>query len=156
MDHSSNVQAAIKRLEYLLKVLPAKLEAIHEGDFAAKSSAAVWSKKEILGHLIDSAANNHQRFIRTQYENVPFVSYDPDKWNALNFYHEADSKLVIDLWCNYNQHLLEVSRRIPAERLLNKCLTGEGEPVTLAFIIVDYVEHLEHHLKQILEPDALI
>ncbi|MES2689649.1 MAG: DinB family protein [Bacteroidota bacterium] len=156
MDHLSNVEVAIKRMEHLLTVIPAKLYAIHERDFVAKPAAAAWSKKEILGHLIDSAANNHQRFISTQYENVPSLSYDPDKWNALNFYQEADGKLVIDLWCHYNQHLLEVSRRIPAERLLNKCLAGGNEPVALAFLIVDYVEHLEHHLKQILEPDAFI
>lgn len=151
MDPLPDIQAAIKRLEYLLTIAPGKLHSIPAAIFNAKPAAQAWSKKEILGHLIDSAANNHQRFIRAQYENVPFVSYNPDKWNELNFYQASDDKIVIDLWYTYNRHLLEVVQHIPAERLLNKCDTGANEPMTLGFLISDYVVHLEHHLKQVFE-----
>lgn len=155
MDDLLNAEVAADRLEYLLDVVPHRLHGIPDHDFNAKPSVAVWSKKEILGHLIDSAANNHQRFIRAQYENLPAVLYDQDKWNQLNVYHTADKTLLINLWSNYNLHLLHVIRNVPGSSLLNKCHTGAKEPFTLAFLIADYVDHMEHHLKQILDVDEL-
>ncbi len=145
----ANIQDAVSRLQYVLDTVPAKLRAIPEQDFVSNPHPDKWSKQQIIGHLIDSAANNHQRFIRAQYENTPKVVYDQNNWNALNFYETSGSQLVIELWYNYNQHLVSVIKNIPGENRQRLCDVGKTEPVTLAFLIVDYVDHLEHHVKQI-------
>ena len=115
-----------------------------------KKLSSKWSKKEILGHLIDSATNNHHRFIRGQFENNPEISYDQNKWNKFSFYQEMDSQQIINFWTLYNKQLLEIIKRIPIEKLNNQ-IRIEDKLVTLEFLIVDYVAHLEHHLKQIIE-----
>jgi hypothetical protein len=139
------------RLEYLCNTIPALISAIREKDFSYKPTPEKWSKKEILGHLVDSAANNHQRFIRTQYENVPTIFYDQNKWNSLSHYQELDSKHIINFWALYNRHLLEIIKRIPQERLHLKCNSGDDSHHTLEWLINDYVRHLEHHLHQIVD-----
>jgi hypothetical protein len=142
---------AVKKLTQLLEIIPPLLLVISKEDFSLKSNPSKWCKKEILGHLIDSAANNHQRFIKAQYEKVPTIIYDQNKWNELNHYQQLESKNIIQLWTVYNQHLLEIMKRIPEENLLKKCNVGTQENVTLQFLIDDYVKHLEHHLKQIID-----
>lgn len=140
----------IQRLNELLAILPDRIRQIPEADFVSKPHPDKWSKKQILGHLIDSAANNHQRFVRIQYEDVPMIVYDQNKWNSLNHYQEMDSRTVIMMWTIYNQYLLEVIQYIPDESLLKKGNTGLKELVTLDFLIEDYVNHQEHHLQQII------
>lgn len=145
-----NIDDPIARLTYLLAEVPAKLSAISEQALALKPSEDKWSKKEVIGHLIDSAANNHQRFIRIQYESTPTIFYNQNKWNELNHYQRLESKHIIDLWTIYNKHLLEVIKSIPAESLLREGNSGGENNLTLVFLINDYVEHMEHHLKQII------
>ncbi len=143
------INNTINRLNVLLDKIPTLLLEISEEDFSMKINPTTWSKKEILGHLIDSATNNHQRFIRVQYENSPTIVYDQIKWNALNHYQQLESKRIIHFWVIYNQHLLEVIKRIPESNLLKACNVGSENAVTLQFLIDDYVLHLEHHLKQV-------
>ncbi len=150
MITESKLQDAILRLQKVLDTVPEKLHTIPEQDFTTKPSPDKWSKQQIMGHLIDSAANNHHRFIRMQYEAVPKIVYDPNNWNTLNFYEKADSTGIINLWFYYNRQLLWVINHIPPENLQKQCDVGNSEPATLAFLIVDYVHHLEHHLKQVL------
>ena len=147
----TNITAVINRFQYLIDTVPEKLMAIDEAEFGIKPSPAKWSRKEILGHLIDSAANNHHRFIRTQYENVPVIFYDQDKWNELNYYQQMNGMCVINFWRIYNEHLVEVVKMIPTENLSKVCNAGEKENVTLWWLIADYVRHMEHHLNQIVE-----
>lgn len=140
---------SVNRLSYLLETIPMLLLVISEEEFSRKINLKKWSKKEILGHLIDSATNNHHRFIRTQYQNVPTIIYDQNKWIELNHYQQLNSKHVIQLWTIYNQHLLDVIKQIPQENLLRECNVGNEKNATLHFLIDDYVNHLEHHLQQI-------
>ncbi len=142
------IQSAISRLQYLCKVIPPLLKAITEKDFNEKRDANSWGKKEILGHLIDSAANNHQRFIRGQFEPKPSIAYDQNKWEQYNFYQQTTPAHIIGFWEVYNLHLLHVIKHIPQQNLQLECVTN-GTPFTLGFLINDYVAHLEHHLKQI-------
>jgi hypothetical protein len=79
-------------------MVPDKIKQVSAADFEHKPHPDKWSKKQILGHLIDSAANNHQRFIRIQYEDVPTVVYDQTQWNKLNHYQELDSRQAIMMW----------------------------------------------------------
>ena len=109
-----------------------------------------WSKKQILGHLIDSATNNHQRLVRGQFETNPEITYDQNKWNEFSFYQEMESQQIIKFWIIYNAQLLEIIKRIPSDSLKNQIKVGVNS-LTLEFLIVDYVEHLEHHLKQIID-----
>lgn len=143
--------ASIARLRHLVATIPARLAAIPPHIFNTRPANGKWSPKEIIGHLADSAANNHQRFIRGQYEETPVIFYDQDKWTALNHYNELDADHVIDLWTTYNKHLAEVASRIPPESLQRTCKDGKGNVNTLEWLIDDYVIHQEHHLKQIIE-----
>jgi hypothetical protein len=74
------INAALNRLEYLLKTIPALLNALDENEFSFKPAENKWSKKEILGHLIDSASNNHQRFVRAQFEEHANIFYHQNEW----------------------------------------------------------------------------
>lgn len=150
MITEAELQNAILRLQNVLDTVPAKLHAIPEPDFTTKPFPHKWSKQQIMGHLIDSAANNHQRFVRIQYEAVPKIVYDPNNWNALNFYEDADLNSIINLWFYYNRQLLRVINHIPPANLQQQCDVGMNERATLAYLIVDYVDHMEHHLKQVL------
>ena len=107
-----------------------------------------WSKKEIIGHLIDSAANNHQRFVRVQFENEPLISYDQEKWNEHAFYQRIDGEQIINFWTVYNKQLIELTRHIPEKSLQRQCRVKD-QVLTLEFLIQDYVEHMEHHLRQV-------
>lgn len=138
----------LERLEYICKTLPALLKKINETDFAYQQNPGKWSKKQILGHLIDSATNNHQRWIRAQFETNPVISYDQNNWNKFSYYNEIPGIQLIEFWTSYNLQIAELIKRIPHEGLLRSCITG-GEPVTLEWLFNDYVDHLEHHLKQI-------
>jgi len=150
MTSKGSCAASLDRLQYLIETIPSKLIRISQQEFNQKLTPDKWSKKEILGHLIDSAANNHQRFIRSQYENTPTIFYDQNKWNEINNWQDLDSKNLINFWIIFNHHLINVIRNIPKEKLTLKCNTGDDKIITLEFLITDYVDHLEHHLNQII------
>lgn len=139
---------AIKRLEYLCETIPPLLTAFDEQTFSAKLQPEKWSKKEIIGHLIDSATNNHQRFVRVQFEDTPAIAYDQNKWNEFGFYQQINGQQIILFWTIYNKQLIELTRRIPIENLQRGCMVN-GKLLTLDFLINDYVEHMEHHLRQV-------
>ena len=144
------IQSAIDRLRELCQTLPAALSKIPDEAFKAKPLAHKWSKQEVMGHLIDSATNNHHRFVRAQFENMPSIWYAQDNWNAGNFYQSLDKQHIISFWLVYNQHILAIIERLSAEQLELKCRCGGEEIYTLAFLINDYVQHIDHHLKQVI------
>jgi len=143
------VDESIERTNQLISEYSELLNAISESEFSAKPSPGKWSKKEILGHLIDSATNNHQRFIRAQFEEKPEIYYDEDMWVQYNYYNELSSKQLIHFWTAYNKQLVEIMKRIPAENLLKECKMRDGRYLTLDYLVNDYVVHLQHHLDQI-------
>ncbi len=142
--------AAIARLEELLRTVPRRLADVPDDTAAHKPAPGRWSKKEILGHLIDSAANNHQRFVRAQ--STPRLEsprYEQEFWVAAQSYATECWPDLVNLWLLYNRHLLHVVKSMPAEVLPHQCvITGYGE-MTLEALIVDYVRHMEHHLTQL-------
>ncbi len=144
------IEQATNRLNFILEKVPNILTQISEEKMSEKPSPNKWSKKEIIGHLIDSATNNHQRFIRGQFENIPEIRYNQDKWNEHNFYQHIDSKQIILFWTIYNKQLVEIIKRIPTENLKKQVKVGE-DLFSIEFLIIDYVEHLEHHLKQVID-----
>lgn len=144
------IERAINRLGFIIETAPSILTQLSEESMSEKPLPNKWSKKEILGHLLDSATNNHHRFVRGQFENVPEIRYDQEKWNQFNFYQKIDTKQLIEFWRIYNIQLIEIIKQIPAENLQREIRVGE-QLLTMEFLISDYVEHLEHHLKQIID-----
>ena len=143
------IEEAIHKLTAIVIEYPARFQSIPEAQFSFKPSPKKWSKKEILGHLIDSATNNHQRFIRAQFENKPAIYYDQDLWVRYNHYHELSLEQLIHFWTVYNEQLIGLMKRIPVENLLLECKMRDGSYRTLDFLLNDYVVHLQHHLDQI-------
>ena len=145
------IKQSTDRLDYLCQHIPPLLFAISETEFAYKQSLEKWSKKEILGHLIDSATNNHQRFVRCQFEDMPTITYDQNKWNKSSHYNELSKDMLILFWSGYNRFLSALIRQIPDEKLTRQCNTGGDVHLTLAELVTDYVAHMEHHLKQLVK-----
>lgn len=143
--------------QYLRKtvegVLPS-LRVISNDTAAFKPNPSKWSKKEILGHLIDSACNNQQKFVRAMAEpHVDFVGYAQDFWVAEQKYQKAEWRDVVIFWVTYNFHIAHIIENVNPNYLNNTISINGSEPFTLKFIMTDYVEHVKHHLKQVL-PDA--
>jgi len=139
----------------------ARLRDIPEAQSREKRAPDEWSPIEVLGHLIDSAANNHQRFVRAQFtDDLVFPGYEQEQWVRSQNYREESWPEVVQLWSSYNLHLLHVASAIP-EAVLTKPrashtldqiafnLVDTSEPATLEYLIRDYLDHLRHHLNQI-------
>src|SRR6187431_2730525 len=109
--------SSLSRLEYLCATMPAILGLITEDEFALKPSPDKWSKKEILGHLLDSATNNHHRFIRAQFEDKPRIDYHAESWTRANHYQDLPIPHLISFWQLYNLHIAKVIEQMPAQIL---------------------------------------
>jgi hypothetical protein len=150
-SEAAAVKAAIERLAGVLEEMPPRLLALSEAEAGAPAAGMRWSRKELLGHLIDSAGNNHQRFVRAQFqERMSFPRYVQDQWIAAQGYAERPWSELVELWRLYNRHLLHVMRRVPATAFGNVCVVAEDEPSTLGHHLADYVVHMQHHLGQLL------
>lgn len=131
------------------------LQKVSDAEASVKPGPAKWSKKEILGHLIDSAANNQQKFVRTMQssEHLNFVGYAQDFWVEAQGYNTASWSDLISLWLSYNRHLAHIIQNTPTAKLTHTISIEGSQPFTLGFIMADYGEHLKHHLNQIF-PEA--
>ena len=130
------------------------LHSIEDEAAALRPLPGKWSKKEILGHLIDSACNNQQKFVRTMAESrVDFVGYRQNRWVDSQKYNAESWPDLISLWVAYNQHLAHIIENAAPETLANEITISDAGTFTLEFIMKDYVEHLKHQLGRIL-PDA--
>jgi hypothetical protein len=110
-----------------------------------------WCAREVVGHLIDSACNNHRRFILGQTPGLPkFDGYDGDAWVARQHYVDESWADIVAFWTAYNRHLRHVIARTPAEHLLMSAVDPDGSgQVTIGFLMEDYVGHIRHHLEQV-------
>ena len=132
-----------------------ELKACDEESARIKTTPNQWSIQEILGHLVDSAANNHQRFVRAQeVEVLTFPKYEQDSWVSKQAYNTVPWSDLIELWRLYNRHLAHVMRHVPTEKLTVECRIAPYEPVTLQFLLEDYLVHMQHHLGKIREQMA--
>lgn len=143
----NDVAAAIR--ETIDDALPA-LRALPDESGARPPDRAGWSRKEIVGHLIDSASNNHQRFVRAQYTSpLAFPEYDQVAWVDAQDYNGTAWADLLDLWAAYNRHLAHVLDTIPPDKQIVACRIGGKAPVTLGWLAQDYLAHLRHHVAQL-------
>jgi hypothetical protein len=127
------------------------LEKVSDGEAYRRPQPEKWSKKEILGHLLDSASNNHQRFVRAALQReLTFPGYSQNELVELQRYREMKWDFLITFWSGYNLFLAKVLANLPAETAPVQCVIGKNPPATLEWIAQDYVGHLKHHLNQIL------
>ena len=137
----------------VVETASAKLKLLQETEVTLKPNPNKWSKKEILGHLMDSASNNHQRFVRAQMLNgtgeFVFPGYEQDDWVRRQDYNSKLWTELVELWRLFNRHVAHALRGIPDDKLETNCRIGSGGPVTLGFIAEDYLTHIKHHLAQL-------
>lgn len=128
-----------------------RFQTISEEEWIDKKSAEKWSKKEIIGHLCDSAFTNIRRFVVTQYKENENIVYDQNVWVKAQNYQNVPTAELINLWKGLNYQVVHIVENIPDEALQRTCDTTKTEPqvFTLEFIIKDYIEHLQHHLEAI-------
>jgi len=153
-DFKQTIDAAVPRLR-----------EISESESAVPRAEDHWSSKQIIGHLIDSATNNHARFVLGQLKHdLVFAGYDQNGWVSTNHYQEAPWTHLVDLWRAYNLHLHHVMEHASKEKMTTPCTlhtlqeiafntVPQSEPVTLECLMKDYVDHLRHHLNQIFPND---
>ncbi len=144
------MQDFLNELGTIIQNTPARLRAITDPETPAPTDPAGWTRKEMLGHLIDSASNNHLRFVRTQLvNNARFNGYEQEEWVKLQHYNSEEWENLIILWESHNRHLLHLVPAIKATSLDNLCQIEENPPMTLRELIYDYLHHLKIHLGQL-------
>jgi hypothetical protein len=127
------------------------LRALPDEQASIPRGPGKWRPKEELGHLIDSAANNHVRFaagaIGPEFRGSGYAQED---WVRLHGYSTMSWDAIVDLWSGYNRLLVRLIERIPESQMQTQCTIGAGEPVTLSFLIDDYILHMQHHIDLLL------
>ena len=160
------MKGAAGELRRALREAGPRLRAIGDAASRRRPARGAWSPREILGHLVDSAANNHRRFVLAQLQDdLVFPGYDGDAWVSLQRYRDIPWLELIQLWEAYNAHLARLMAGVPVReqerprrrhnlhQIAWKPVSAE-KPATLGYFMRDYVGHLAHHLGQILTLSA--
>ncbi len=149
---------SLSLLRALVDQLPARLSKLSADEVQRKPSPAGWSRKDELGHLLDSAANNHQRIVRAQLENNPAMpGYDGDKWVALHRYQDREWSSLIAIWTALNRQLLAAAEAVPDSGWSRTCTIADSASLTLKFVFDDYLDHMMQHLRHMgVEVDDLV
>jgi hypothetical protein len=161
------MQDPARRLLHVVEHVTPRLLAMADAATTRRTAPGKWSPREIVGHLIDSASNNHQRFVRAQFQDdLVFPGYAQDAWVAAQQYQDAPWPELVALWGAFNRQLARVMAAAPAEARTTRRRVHNlhqiafrpvppHESATLEYFMADYVDHLEHHVRQILGPEAL-
>ena len=140
---SAQLLAAVEAAELSLRTIPQEATG-------TPLLAGGWSRKEVLGHLIDSASNNHQRWVRAALaESLTFPSYEQAAWSRVQSVRDAPWGTLLMLWAAYNRYLGHILAHLPAEKLDVPCSIGGADPIPLRLVAEGYLVHLKHHLAQI-------
>jgi len=157
----NDIEEMIRDFRATVENASKRMMEISDENSAAHSAPGKWSRKQIVGHLIDSAANNHQRFVRAQFkDDLVFQGYDQEEWVSIQDYQNESWKELVQLWMHYNRHIAHVVSRIPGSALkklrhphsLDKIawkLVETDQPTSIEYIFTDYIGHMKNHLEQI-------
>ena len=147
------MNSTISRLNQLITTGEAYLKTTHRQKLAAKPKPTQWSKKEILGHLIDSARYNLRRFteIHVKSNMYQIVDYEQDELVLVNDYQRAEPKDLTMLWVSLNKQIIHVIKQQNEKTLQIQAKLPNQKTTNLLFLINDYLEHMEHHVKQIVD-----
>jgi len=143
-----------KELETLVNEYTPLMKTMNEDELSRKPAPNKWSKKEIIGHLIDSALSNSRRFIVAQYEENPQIIYAQDIWVAASAYQSYDTNDLIQLWALINKHICHILENTPEHLWSRTCMTGEIH--TIEWLAKDYVKHLKHHMHVVLDREPYV
>ena len=158
---SSSIDQFLQNFRETVMSATERLRQISADESARQPGPEKWSVKEILGHLIDSAANNHQRFVRAQFtDDLVFPGYEQEKWVSSQKYVDEPWPELIQLWSSYNLHLAHVISAIPENKLMQARIrhnldeialqpVEKKDTTTLDYFVRDYLVHMKHHLNQI-------
>jgi hypothetical protein len=144
------VPTPVEALGSMLETVPAELAELSDVTAAVKPSPEKWSPKEELGHLLDSAANNHQRIVRTLLEDKPAMpGYEQGRWVRTHAYQQRDWRELIETWAALNRQLLLAASGVTDSDWTRTCTIAGSDPVTLEYVLTDYIAHMAHHLDHI-------
>ena len=142
-------------LAELMDAVEPRLRVIDEGGWAQRSAPGKWSRLEILGHLIDSAVNNHQRFVRAMAHGpLEWPGYAQDDHVRVQRFAQADATVLIAAFASMNRLIAFVLAGVSGDALETRCTIAGASAMTFRDLALDYVAHLEHHLRQILGGQA--
>lgn len=142
--------SSVHKLEQIIRVVPNRLLCLSDASSSIQPAPGKWSPKQELGHLIDSAANNHQRIVRSQLEDRPRLrGYNGDVWVLFHAYQQREWRELVGLWRSLNRQLVRAAESISDDGWARTCTIDDSQPLTIRFIVDDYVVHLLHHLAHI-------
>jgi hypothetical protein len=149
--HSRTMKANTERILHNISITEQWFQRCPETLLREKPAPGKWSKIEILGHLIDSAVNNLKRFTEIHYQPKPYqvIKYDQDALVAINDYQHAQAELVLSLWTALNRQITRVMEAQTEDTLSLEVISQDGDHTDLRYLMTDYVDHMEHHLRQI-------
>jgi hypothetical protein len=165
------MKETIERLKYLIETIPGKVNSMDNEKLVYRRAPGKWSKKEVMGHLCDSAMNNLIRFINAQYAPKPFEvnTYEQDDCVKAGHYQEMALDDILNFWKSTNKNIINVISYYTPEQLEHECFLGGGGEFsvyvpeekpeykgpngirTLHWLIEDYAAHMQYHLKQIIQ-----
>lgn len=144
---STHIDTAFE-IESLIESWRGKLLALDTALTHVRPGPDRWSISEVVGHLVDSACNNHQRFVRAQYSSeFEFPKYEQNEWVAAANYREGNWQSLVELWYHYNRQIAVIIRNIRTSSLSIPCTITPYETCTLGFLVKDYLDHMLHHLN---------
>ena len=150
-DGSTDTSAAMLRLETLISFVKEKYQSLPSDELLKAPAPGKWSKQQVLGHLVDSVINNLKRFTDAQLQEQPYtiIAYQQDGLMQVNAYQKLPLQHLLNLWQSLNQQIVYVVRNMPADKLAYKVQPQYNQTgnQTLAWLICDYVAHMEHHLR---------
>lgn len=148
------MEKIVDELDSIVNDFARKFDQYSEDELSEKPRPDKWSKKEVIGHLIDSGQNNLRRFIVGQYEsNPPKIVYEQDFWVKANDYQKMKGKDVIELWRLVNIQIANTLLEMDNKNYTKTCDTSKDTEQlrTLEWLAVDYIKHLKHHLNQVIK-----
>jgi len=150
------MEKTINKLQRLLDAGQEYIATTSAAELAEKPNPEKWSKKEIIGHLIDSGIANLQRFTEIQFEEKPYKinQYNQNSLVVANDYQNAETKEIGQFWVSINNRIKNVIKQQSEESLNYKIEFYDGKVSDLRFLMNDYVEHLEHHLNQVIKNNS--